>query len=176
MHSLLSIKLSAIALSSLFLSACSHSDSSTNDGLGTLELDLSARAQGNEYRLRDAVFELNGGRLDAGVSENLLRSEDNPQDSTLRVRLAEGNYTLRLLDGWRMENASTAPPETVPAILFNRNVRYFSIRRSRTSRLDYRFGVEGTELDFGGDLEVRIHVEVPPTPDAGVSEHGGGQW
>lgn len=159
------------------LSACGSSGGNSttvvsNDDsseLGNLELRLSSFKDGVEYRLRDAVFHLSGGgRTDAGMRSQYVLGEDFLGQERIRVPLERGFYFITLLDGWRMENASTAPPETVPAILFSRIEQQFSIYRGSTANVTYEFGVNGTELDFGGKLDIRIQVRLASGADAGV--------
>src|SRR4051812_4806454 len=89
----------AVVLASLgtpaFMGCSSNDDRSGHESLGTLNLNLTGTSSsGNHYRLRNAIFQVNG------PDDVTLFSDNDVNASTIRQTLAAGNYIVELADGW----------------------------------------------------------------------------
>jgi hypothetical protein len=159
--------------------------------LGGLSLSLvSNDSQGRAYRLRNATFNIqpeywgyDGG---AAPSATVLSSESDPDAARLSVRLVPGPYRVTLSGDWFVERLSPAGYERVEQVaLLTEPTQYAYIGQDWYYDVEYRFGVDGTLIDFRhGDLNIGIAIELPsdgpsydggfPVPgDAGPSVDGG---
>jgi hypothetical protein len=170
-------------------------DPSNEDAIGGLSLALtSVDNQGRSYRLRDAVFSISseyGWYYDGGTPPppTTLSTETDPDADRLTARLLPGGYRVALEGDWYLERLGPNGPQRVQqAVLLTNAVQYAYIYDGWNYDLDFRFGVDGTLIDFRhGDLNVDISIELPgegpgypwydaslPLPvDAGVALDGG---
>ena len=162
---------SLLSSSALALSGCSHDRAALPaDGeepsaseLGSVSLALvTEAADGSRYRLRGALFTIENTRsqFDAGVG--LVTTETDPDAQLIQVRLVAGEYAVRLLPGWRMEQVS--PQRDVVALLLSESTQRVNVERFEVSRVQFVFGVNGDASDFGGGLDIGVSVI---EPDAG---------
>ena len=141
---------------------------------GELSLELvGADNAGQAYRLRNAIFEIVPFYLsfpgDAGGTV-IVSSETNPDATSIRTRLLPGYYTVRLHDpGWSLEKVTPAGDEPVAqSVLLSPATQSAYIYDRYNTAVDYRFGVDGTLIDFRhGDLDIGISIE-HPDEDAGA--------
>lgn len=168
------ILISAFALA---LTACNY-DTSTNvpgdtaETVGTMQLLLTGVSSSmQEYRLRDATFDIQGTRYtDYQSVSTSVSSEAEPDAAVARARLFYGNYTVSLrAEDWYLERVTPTGSERVAAaVLVSIQPQYVSIQQGAVSRVAFQFGVDGELVDFlGGELE--IGIDVRELPDAGVS-------
>jgi hypothetical protein len=134
-----------------------------DDGEGSLRVALQQQASdGAVYYLRDAKLQLTG-QLDT-----LIEVGDAP---VLQQALPQGDYSMELLAGWRMERELDDQLEEVDAQLLGDNPICFSIASGEITAVTLRFLVQGTgEIGFEtGDMVVDMEVETSSdggTPDA----------
>lgn len=123
--------------------------------IGQLRLGLSSGIGEKHYRLTHATFAIDG------AAEVTLDSDDDPDSDVVQRALPEGGYSVRLLDGWQLERASSAPGEPVAAELSSGNPLPFSIAAGELTTVTFQFRTLGEdETGSGGDGEVRIAIEV----------------
>ena len=142
----------------LSLVSCS-APKSADYAQGTLSMQLSTDVNGVTYRLREALFDLSG-------PESLtLSSGDNPAIEQL---LSEGDYSVNLSDGWRLEREFESGFQAVAAELVSPNPAHFTVVAGQTTDVAYVFETDGTIVSLGeGTLNLRIQVTErggPPTP------------
>ena len=140
------------------------------DDLGQLDLTLVGQApSGTRYRLRDAEIGLSG----PGVQQ-VLRTEDDPDRTSIRTRVAEGTYVLDLADGWRVERLTSAGAVTVAAQLVSPDPLPVDVVAGQLTQAVLRFRVDGATVPFGdGDIDVRAEFEESSTePHAIVVQNG----
>ena len=118
---------------SLATSACVGQD--PNHNAGTITLALSTDTNGVQYRLRDALFDIEG------PASIRLTTEDNPDASNLEAELPAGSYTITLQDGWRLERSSGSDFETVDAELVSDNPLGILIERDLTAPANFHFAL-----------------------------------
>ncbi len=109
--------------------------------MGTVGMRLTVDTGETEYRLRDAVFAVEG------PESAILESEDDPAASTLTAELAPGEYTITLGDGWRLERSSAVGFEDVDAALASAETLSFEIQSSESTTVHFRFLVEGVVIE-----------------------------
>jgi hypothetical protein len=134
------------------------------DRTGHLDLSLTGRApSGDTYRLRDAT-------LTIAPSGQVLRTEDDPDRTSIAVHLDAGLYTLDLGDGWRLERTSGGAPGTVFAVLTTPDPLAFDVVAGARTAVNIGFRANGEAVPLGqGDAVVAIDVDDrPPGVDAGV--------
>ena len=121
---------------------------------GQLSIALSATADGESYRLRDAVFDI------VGPLETSLRSEDvDPDAITLSTDLPAGDYEVTLEPGWRLERLFSGGYATVDAFLVGDATKLVHIGASSTSTLSYLFSTSGVIIPMGdGTLDIGVEV------------------
>lgn len=164
---------------------------------------LTARdSDGDQYRLRNAVFQVTGYAYDpsltqppaadddAGVAGNggtgsnpvvssvTVSTEDNPDAEFINLTLTPGYYTVELInDSWFLERATeTGAWERVDgAELISPKLQAATVVRDQTTSINYRFSVEGEIIDMGtGDLTIGITVEKRQPSTAGSGAAGSG--
>ncbi|HEX5658334.1 MAG TPA: hypothetical protein VFX59_14125 [Polyangiales bacterium] len=175
----------------LMCGACA-ADTGTEEELGEqteeetvsgLSLALtSVDTQGRAYRLRQATFTISDNAYwyyDGGVSTNpptVLSTESDPDADRLTVRLIPGSYQVALGGDWYLERLGPNGPERVAqAVLLDEPVQYAYVGDGWNYDLDFRFGVDGSLIDFRhGDLNIDISIELPgegpgyPQYDGGI--------
>jgi hypothetical protein len=164
-------------------SGSSHSDSSS-DEFGTLNLPLLAVGpSGVEYRLRDAVFEIQhpywydnyGGEGNGNGSPNTitLNSEDDPDASSLSVSVENGYYEVTLKPGWRMEQLDSGTATTVEATLLSDATQWVYVSPHSTSWAEFQFGIGSKEVWLNGKLNIEVQVYEDPDQYYGGYGYGG---
>jgi hypothetical protein len=135
--------------------------------MGSLSLALTATdSKGGQYRLRNANFALsNPFRIwDGGSPEvKTLSSETDPASPTIRTRLEAGEYMLDLQPGWHIEKQTDKGPVKVDkAVLLTQSSQFLQIVPGWEEEVEYRFGVDGSLIDFrSGALVIRPVIELP---------------
>jgi hypothetical protein len=183
----------------LMFGACATDDGNHDDesqqeqeAVGGLSLSLvSTDSQGRVYRLRNATFTVDSDYYyyyDGGAPPpaKVLSTEDDPDADRLTVRLVPGSYRVSLGGKWYLERMTASGYEIVKqSVLLSEAVQYAYIGDEWNYDLDFRFGVDGTLIDFRhGDLNIDISVELPgenhgydagsfPVYDAGVALDAG---
>ncbi|HEY6881314.1 MAG TPA: hypothetical protein VI299_24980 [Polyangiales bacterium] len=176
-----------LILAAVLFSACAadtttddHEESAQEgDAVGGLSLALrSTDSLGRTYRLRDATFTVevdyysyyygyDGGVPPAPV---VLSTETDPNADRLSVRLLPNQYRVTLGGNWYLERVSETGVERVQqAVLLSPAVQWAYINNDWYYDMAFRFGVDGTLIDFRhGDLNIDISIELPGQgPDAG---------
>lgn len=132
---------------------------------GTLSMALeTVSASGKVYRLRNAMLPI-GNAFDFDVTSPMmtLRSEDNPTNPVLETFLAAGDYRIRLLDGWFIEQVDDllGTSAAVPAALISSDNQGFSIQSDQETVVNFEFQVNGERVSFGppGRLIVTVGVQ-----------------
>ena len=85
---------------SMLASGCSNAPEPRGDstGSGTIDLPLTAQADGVQYRLANAKFTIKG------TSVNLTRTITPPADLPVDQEvLPSGDYSIFLEDGWQLQ-------------------------------------------------------------------------
>lgn len=119
---------------------------------GTLQLGLTAELDGVVYRL-DAVFDV------SGVESVVLDTREEPDASVLSRELAAGSYVVALLPGFVVSRNEGGEFVPVEARLVSTIEQAVAITADTTSRVTYRFAVDGGEIGFGtGTLEIGFDV------------------
>lgn len=142
------------ALSPFLLAACSGV-ASEDEHHGTVELALQTSSQGTTYELRDARFRIEG-------PESVeLSGENAPEEAAIEHELPAGQYTVELLDGWRLFRTDGDQELLLDAKLSTVNPAAFSIVPDSLTQVAYRFAVEGSEVSFeAGSLALSFEVDV----------------
>lgn len=146
--------------------------------LGGLSLSLtSSDSQGRPYRLRNAFFTVQsdyyawGGGYDGGTPQppTVVSTEDDPDAERLSVRLVPGQYRVSLGGDWYIERLTATGPERVEqVVLLTESSQYAYVGQDWNYDLEFRFGVDGTLIDFRhGDLNIDISIELPGEGPAG---------
>jgi hypothetical protein len=146
-----------------------HGDRAEPQALGGLALALtSVDSQGRAYRLRNATFTIVPDYYwysDAGSAQTtVLSTEDDPTADRLTVRLVPNSYLVTLGGAWYIERLTPTGPERVQQVVLldGGETQYAYVNQDWNSEVHYRFGVDGTLLDFRhGDLSIAIDIELP---------------
>jgi hypothetical protein len=152
-----------VTVATVMFGACSDDKAAPETGemnsTGTVSLALVSGVDG-EYRLRHARFEFTADF--ASISET-LDSEIDPDATTLSLALAQGSYSVDLLNGWALERLEGSEFVPIRAALLTPNPRTVRVRHGRVSPLTYTFTTDGGEVTFGeGSVSVEVGV-VDPT-------------
>jgi hypothetical protein len=140
----------------------------------------SVDSRGRSYRLRNATFAVDSNYwwYDGGAPppSTVLSSEDDPDADRLSVRLVPGEYRVTLGGDWYIERLADNGPERVQQVaLLTDATQYAYISDQWYYDLEYRFGVDGTLLDFRhGDLNIDIGIQLPGEPSPGYPWTDGG--
>lgn len=135
--------------------------------VGQLRLGLSSGIGEKHYRLTHATFAIEG------AAELTLDSDDDPTSDVVQRALPEGGYSVRLLDGWQLERASSGLGEPVAAELSSGNPLPFSISPGELTTVTFQFrtlGDEGSEPGADGEVRIAIEVDGAATPHVIFSE------
>jgi sugar lactone lactonase YvrE len=122
---------------------------------------LVAMTNGTTYRLRQAVFQIDGPDRVA------LDSDAQPDAAVLTASLTAGSYTATLAPGWFLERLSAGGGATrVQATLTSPNPVPFTITANTTTGVPFTFNTDGTvvTVDQGS---VAISVDVTENGGAG---------
>jgi hypothetical protein len=122
--------------------------------IGELRLGLSSGIGEERYALSQARFAIEG------AAEVTLDSEDDPTKDSLERALPQGDYSVRLLDGWQLDRVGPSGSEPVRSELSSANPLPFSILAGELTTVTFQFRtLDGGEA-AGGDGEVSIGIEV----------------
>lgn len=140
----------ALASSALF--ACSGLPA---PAIGQLELGLQSGIGEARHRLSDATFRINGAaQLD-------LESDDEPDADVIERALPAGQYSVELLEGWRLERIGELGPSPINAQLLSQNPLAFGIAAGETTTLTFQFGtLAGAPPEATTEGQVRVQIEV----------------
>lgn len=98
-----------------------------------------------------------------GHYHKVVSSETDLDASTIVERVVPGEYYIQLNNGWyleRFENGDWNPVEK--SVLLSSRSQYVYVYHGYTSRVAFRFGVDGDLIDFrAGYLEIGIEIEQP---------------
>jgi hypothetical protein len=133
------------------ISACSaHAPDAAP--VGTLQMPLVATAtSGAQYHLA-GTFEVSG-------PESPTLAADG-EASSIQVDLQEGDYSVRLVDGWHLSRIQNGGPTPVDATLESANPQTFMIQRNASIQVTFSFQTQGDVVSFGrGTLVVGIGVD-----------------
>src|SRR4051812_791471 len=142
------------------------------DGVGTLQMALTATANGHRYRLRQATFTV------TGPTNVVLDTEAMPDAAALTAVLNAGDYTILLGGPYFIERLDPAGPVRVNATLLSANPQLFATTAGATVNVPFRFATDGTVVFIGtGMVSVTTEVtEVNPPGDLTLlAGHLGGQ-
>jgi len=142
----------------MLTSGCSNApDPGTETaGTGTIDLPLTAQADGVQYRLAKAKFKIQG--VDVKLTRTITPAADLPVDQEI---LPSGNYQITLADGWQLQakGPSDSSFTTVDAELAVDNPLYFTVTRSTTVDVVFVFISRGIPIKLSkGRADVRISV------------------
>ncbi len=161
---------SVLGAGALFSGACVEAPDTTSEP-GSLRMGVVGQDDdGNIYRLRDGVFDIDGPEV---VS---VSTETNPMSQeTLNVELAAGNYDILLNDGWRLERWDPITDSTldVMATLTSVNPASALVTGTETSSVVFTFLVpDAGPVTLGdGDLEIDIDVDIEnPLPELTICD------
>jgi Lamin Tail Domain len=137
--------------------------------IGQLRLGLSSGIGEGYYELSQASFAVEG------AAELTLESDDQSSGDTLQRALPEGDYSVRLLEGWQLARVGPGNSVPVEAELASQNPLAFSILAGELTTVTFQFRTldgSGDDSDPGGDGEVRIGIEVDgaSSPQVLISE------
>ncbi len=120
---------------------------------GTVSMALSTITNGTEYRLSNAVFQING------VVSTSLASSNDPMEVVLSATLPVGSYTSSLANGWSLQRNDGGTFVNVQATLVSANPASFDILDGAATPLVYQFDTDGTIISIGaGQLDISIGV------------------
>ncbi|HTV24536.1 MAG TPA: hypothetical protein VMG12_37855 [Polyangiaceae bacterium] len=130
----------------------------SSEGTGSLSLPL-VTPDAASFRLRGAVFEIER----SGVVLASLESDAHPDAEALTAELDPGQYQVRLLDGWSLEELGSAGGATpVRAALVSPNPASFGVRNGRVTTVAFTFTTSSGVVTFGeGAVSVRLGVMDP---------------
>lgn len=133
---------------------------------GQLALPIGATGEsGVSYRLRDAVFVI------SGPTSTTIESEDHLLESSVRLTLPLGSYTVELMPGWTLEmwDGSTGIP--LMATLHSENPRNATVASGILTRVTFEFEVGDNNFVVmaPGMLEIGIAID-----DLADEDDGGG--
>jgi hypothetical protein len=134
--------------------------------IGQLRLGLSSGIGEGHYELSQASFAI------AGAAELTLESDDGKTGDTLQRALPEGDYSVRLLEGWQLQRAGTGSGVPVEAELASQNPLPFSILAGELTTVTFQFRTldgGGASAD-GGEVRIGIEVDGASSPQVLISE------
>jgi hypothetical protein len=142
------------------LIGCGGKTAEASGPLGQLALRLSAiSAKAEDYLLTDASFRYSGaaqGALDVPEGE-----------ANFRAILPVGEYSLELLDGWRLQRDTAAGFVPIAAALTSDNPAPFTILPSQISPLAFQFQTGGGLVGAEGVLDLSVGVDDSADESAG---------
>jgi hypothetical protein len=126
-------------------SGCSSQMQPDGPGLGSLRMDLAATVEGVDYRLRAAVFSLQGP---VHVS---LASELDSDATALVAAVPGGDYVVSLADGWLLEREDVEGPVAVAATLLSPNPSEpIQVTPGATAAVPLQLSTDGASFTLGG--------------------------
>jgi hypothetical protein len=150
----------------LFISGCGDTGESEGD-VGELTMTLATISPtGVEYRLRQALFAIDG------PEPTDVSSEDYPpEQARISVLVASGDYDVTLGGMWYMEHSANGQPFTpIDAILISPNPASVRVIADQVAFVDFTFEVDEGDINFGpGTLSIGIDV----VENGGVGGAGG---
>jgi Lamin Tail Domain len=138
--------------------------------IGNLRLGLSSGFGEEHYQLSHASFAIEG---DAEIT---LESDDEPTQDSLVRALPEGDYSVRLLDGWQLERIGASGGQLVAAQLSSDNPLAFSILSGELTTVTFQFRTLGDGAsppgggNGNGDVRIAIEVDGQGAPRVVISE------
>ncbi len=142
----------ALALGAPVLSSgCTASQSEVD--LGTLEMPLRVETESFVYRLLGAEITLIGTSTET--------YDAAPDESTLALTVAPGDYLLRLEPGWELERTGSdgIPTILTGAELLSDNPQGVTVVNDQTTEVLLSFDANGETVTFG-DGELLVGLEV----------------
>ena len=122
-------------------------------GSGTLRLALTGGSSGQQYRLRNARFTIDG------PVHVVLDSESKPDAGALSTELAVGDYQVKVGGEWFLERLDAGGPVAVQATLSSANPATVHIGLDAVTALPFRFVTDRAEVSLGsGTLEISADV------------------
>jgi hypothetical protein len=150
----------------LFIGGCGDTGESEGD-VGELTMTLATISPtGVEYRLRQALFAIDG------PEPTDISSEDYPPEQTrINVPLASGDYEVTLGGMWYLEHSADGQPFTpIDAILISPNPVSVRVIAEQVAFVNFTFEVDEGDINFGpGTLSIGIDV----VENGGVGGAGG---
>jgi hypothetical protein len=160
-HFGLALVLSATATATIGCSA--QSDGSSEQGFGSVNLPLVTPMQGT-FRLHTATFVI---KNQTGTPVATLDSESDPDATSLSAPLPQGDYSVRLQDGWELNSvASDGTESPVHAALLSHNPQSFKINATAATDLSFTFTTEVGTVTIGNgtaDISVGVSSSAPLT-------------
>lgn len=136
--------------------------------IGQLRLGLSSGVGEERHRLARASFAIEG------TATLTIESDEDPAGEALQRSLPEGDYSVRLLDGWQLERLGEAGSALVSAELTSENPLPFSIRSGELTTVVFQFRTlgagEAPQVDGQGDVRIAIEVDGSASPHVLFSE------
>ena len=164
----IALMLGAIALATVSTGCGSSGDGKTEAQAGTLKMSLVSEANGVTYRLRNAVFVVNGPQ------PAVLSSEDDPNAATISAELESGDYSIDLQDGWSLERLDGTSFVQVDATLISPDPTTFHVSANAPTSVTYQFSTNGVIVSVGqGTLNVGISVAQNSTTCSSDVDCGG---
>jgi sugar lactone lactonase YvrE len=121
---------------------------------GTFQMSLVATTNGHTYRLRQALFHIDG------PNTLVLDSDAQPDATALMATLDAGSYTATLTPGWFLERlAADGSAARVNATLASANPTSFTVTAGATASVAFAFSTDGTIVTVGQG-QVAISVDV----------------
>ncbi|HVJ14832.1 MAG TPA: hypothetical protein VM686_05305 [Polyangiaceae bacterium] len=143
------------------LSGCSIETSEDEAKTGSVSMALSSVTNGTEYRLSNAVFQIDG------LVSTSLQSSDMVGETVLSAVLPVGGYTSSLASGWVLQRNDGGTFVNVQATLVSQNPVAFQVNEGSSTSLVYQFDTDGTIISIGsGSLDISIAVNETGTPAA----------
>lgn len=131
------------------LLACGGGGSSSTEG--TLLLPTTGQVNGVTYRLNNATFQIEG------TEPVTLTTANPPSTNPLQSQLEPGAYTVRLADGWVLEQQmGTTFAAVSGAMLTSMNPASVNLVRGQVASVGFAFSAGDVTVDFaqaaaGGD-------------------------
>jgi hypothetical protein len=151
-----------LASAALALSTCGGK---SRDGLGEIRLTLTASANGHTYRLRNAVFDVNG------PVRVTLNSETDPTAADLVTQVPPGSYVVTLADGWALEREDSTGPVVVQATLTSANpTPPVTVQANQTTSVTFQFSTNGMPITTGQTGTIDISIGVTEVTDGGAPQ------
>ena len=137
--------LGLLLVASALHSGCSSQMQAEGQGLGSLRMELAATVEGVDYRLRAAVFDVQGP---VHVS---LASELDSEATALVASVPGGDYVVSLADGWQLEREDAGGPVVVAATLLSPNPSEpIRVTPGATAPVPLQLSTDGVSLSLGG--------------------------
>jgi len=158
-----------ILLAALGLVACTDELSAAEENYaghevtGAVHMPLTARgANGKNYRLRNATFEITGAAMFTVADRDAPR----PDADSLVTTLPAGGYSLYLRPGWELvEQSADGTDLPTQASLTSKNPMTFEIGRTLDARVTLTVHAGDQDLQFGGSGPIKV-------TSAGIDEQG----